>query len=118
MGGGAPLSGVAGRREILMQMYDGVAFGGSFNGNPVSLASAHATAAAAVAQLDAGPASSQNSALADALRSVASAYTALSRAAARHDAAGYKAATAAVSSAEQALSTAFAALEKLGYRVG
>jgi glutamate-1-semialdehyde 2,1-aminomutase len=41
--GGAPLSGVAGRREILMQMYDGVAFGGSFNGNPVSLASAHAT---------------------------------------------------------------------------
>ena len=26
-----------------MQMYDGVAFGGSFNGNPVSLASANAT---------------------------------------------------------------------------
>lgn len=43
VGGGAPLSGVAGRREILMQLYDGVAFGGSFNGNPVSLASAHAT---------------------------------------------------------------------------
>jgi len=43
VGGGAPLSGVAGRREILMQMYEGVAFGGSFNGNPVSLASSHAT---------------------------------------------------------------------------
>src|SRR5206468_9405466 len=43
VGGGAPLSGIAGRRDILMQMYDGVAFGGSFNGNPVSLASANAT---------------------------------------------------------------------------
>lgn len=43
VGGGAPLSGVAGRRDILMQLFDGVSFGGSFNGNPVSLASAHAT---------------------------------------------------------------------------
>lgn len=43
VGGGAPLSGVAGRADILMQIYEGVAFGGSFNGNPVSLASAHAT---------------------------------------------------------------------------
>ena len=43
VGGGAPLSGFAGRREILMQMYEGVAFGGSFNGNPVSLNSAFAT---------------------------------------------------------------------------
>ncbi len=42
--GGAPLSGIAGRADILMQMFDGgVSFGGSFNGNPVSLASAHAT---------------------------------------------------------------------------
>ena len=41
--GGAPLSGIAGRRDILMQMYDGVAFGGSFNGNPISLASSFAT---------------------------------------------------------------------------
>jgi glutamate-1-semialdehyde 2,1-aminomutase len=41
--GGAPLSGIAGRADILMQMYGGVAFGGSFNGNPVSLASANAT---------------------------------------------------------------------------
>jgi glutamate-1-semialdehyde 2,1-aminomutase len=45
VGGGAPLSGVAGREEILMQMYSGVVFGGSFNGNPVSLASADATLA-------------------------------------------------------------------------
>ena len=43
VGGGAPLSGIAGRREILMQMFDGVAFGGSFNGNPASMASSHAT---------------------------------------------------------------------------
>jgi glutamate-1-semialdehyde 2,1-aminomutase len=44
VGGGAPLSGIAGRRDILMQMFEaGVSFGGSFNGNPVSLASAHAT---------------------------------------------------------------------------
>ena len=43
VGGGAPLSGVAGRWDILMQICDGVAFGGSFNGNPVSLASANAT---------------------------------------------------------------------------
>ena len=44
VGGGAPLSGIAGREDILMQMFDGgVSFGGSFNGNPVSLASAYAT---------------------------------------------------------------------------
>jgi glutamate-1-semialdehyde 2,1-aminomutase len=43
VGGGAPLSGIAGRRDILMQMFEGVAFGGSFNGNPVSMASSHAT---------------------------------------------------------------------------
>ena len=43
VGGGAPLSGIAGRREILMQMFEGVAFGGSFNGNPVSMASSRAT---------------------------------------------------------------------------
>jgi glutamate-1-semialdehyde 2,1-aminomutase len=43
VGGGAPLSGIAGRREILMQMYEGVVFGGSFNGNPVSMASSNAT---------------------------------------------------------------------------
>ena len=42
--GGLPLSVVAGRRDIMEQMFDGgVAFGGTFNGNPVSLAAAEAT---------------------------------------------------------------------------
>jgi len=42
--GGMPLSVVAGRREILEQMYGGgVAFGGSFNGNPLAMAGAYAT---------------------------------------------------------------------------
>ena len=44
LAGGAPLSAIAGRREILEQMYTaGVSFGGTFNGNPVSLAAADAT---------------------------------------------------------------------------
>ncbi|MCE5308005.1 MAG: aspartate aminotransferase family protein [Acidobacteriales bacterium] len=43
VGGGVPLSVVAGRREILEQMFtSGVVFGGSFNGNPMSLAGASA----------------------------------------------------------------------------
>jgi len=43
VGGGLPLSVVAGRQEILeMAAGGGVAFGGTFNGNPVSLAAAHA----------------------------------------------------------------------------
>lgn len=42
--GGAPLSVVAGRREIVELMAGGgVSFGGTFNGNPVSLAAAAAT---------------------------------------------------------------------------
>jgi len=42
--GGAALSVVAGRREILEQMFTGgVAFGGTFNGNPISLAATSAT---------------------------------------------------------------------------
>lgn len=42
--GGLPLSVVAGRREIMEQMFGGgVAFGGTFNGNPVSLGAADAT---------------------------------------------------------------------------
>ena len=42
--GGLPLSVVAGRREIMEQMYTaGVSFGGTFNGNPISLAAAEAT---------------------------------------------------------------------------
>jgi glutamate-1-semialdehyde 2,1-aminomutase len=43
VGGGLPLSVVAGRREIMEQMFGGgVSFGGTFNGNPVSLAAADA----------------------------------------------------------------------------
>lgn len=46
IGGGLPLSVVAGRREILELMCGGgVAFGGTFNGNPISLAAAMATLA-------------------------------------------------------------------------
>jgi glutamate-1-semialdehyde 2,1-aminomutase len=42
--GGAALSVIAGRREIMEQMYTaGVSFGGTFNGNPLSLACADAT---------------------------------------------------------------------------
>ena len=42
--GGAALSVIAGRREIMEQMYTaGVSFGGTFNGNPLSLACAEAT---------------------------------------------------------------------------
>ncbi len=44
VGGGAPFSVVAGRKEILELMFGGgVSFGGTFNGNPVSLAAAAAT---------------------------------------------------------------------------
>lgn len=44
VGGGAPLSVVAGRREIVEQLFTGgVVFGGTFNGNTISLAAAHAT---------------------------------------------------------------------------
>ena len=42
--GGLPLSVVAGRKEIMELIFTGgVAFGGTFNGNPVSLAAARAT---------------------------------------------------------------------------
>jgi glutamate-1-semialdehyde 2,1-aminomutase len=41
--GGLALSVVAGRREIMQQMFgQGVSFGGTFNGNPISLAGAEA----------------------------------------------------------------------------
>ena len=44
VGGGTPLSVIAGRQEIMEQLFTGgVAFGGTFNGNPISLAGAHAT---------------------------------------------------------------------------
>ena len=43
IGGGLPLSAVAGRREHMEQMFTGdVVFGGTFNGNPLSLAGADA----------------------------------------------------------------------------
>ena len=43
IGGGLPLSAVAGRRDIMEQMFTGdVVFGGTFNGNPLSLAGADA----------------------------------------------------------------------------
>jgi len=43
VGGGLPLSVVGGRKEIMEQMFTGgVVFGGSFNGNPTSLAGANA----------------------------------------------------------------------------
>jgi glutamate-1-semialdehyde 2,1-aminomutase len=42
VGGGMPLSMIAGRREIMEQLFTGgVSFGGTFNGNPLSLAGAH-----------------------------------------------------------------------------
>lgn len=42
-GGGLPFSAIAGRREILESLFTaGVVFGGTFNGNPMSLASARA----------------------------------------------------------------------------
>ena len=41
VGGGVPLSVVAGRADIMEQMFHGgVVFGGTFNGNPLSLAGA------------------------------------------------------------------------------
>ncbi|MCC6362385.1 MAG: aspartate aminotransferase family protein [Bryobacterales bacterium] len=41
VGGGVPLSVIAGRAEIMEQMFHGgVVFGGTFNGNPLSLAGA------------------------------------------------------------------------------
>lgn len=44
LGGGLTLSAIAGRREILELLADGrVAFGGTFNGNPLSLAAALVT---------------------------------------------------------------------------
>ena len=42
VGGGVPLSVVAGRADIMeMMFHGGVVFGGTFNGNPFSLAGAH-----------------------------------------------------------------------------
>ena len=44
IGGGLPLSAIVGRRDVLEMMFTrGVSFGGTFNGNPLSLAAALAT---------------------------------------------------------------------------
>ena len=45
IGGGLPFSAVAGRQAIMEQLMDGVAFGGTYNGNPLSVAAADATLA-------------------------------------------------------------------------
>ncbi len=39
---GLPLSALAGRADVMEQIGNGVSFGGTFNGNPVSMAAAHA----------------------------------------------------------------------------
>lgn len=39
---GLPMSAIAGRRDVMEEMYKGVAYGGTFNGNPVVLAAAQA----------------------------------------------------------------------------
>ena len=44
LGGGAAISALAGRRDVMELMVDGgVAFGGSFNGNPLAVAGAYAS---------------------------------------------------------------------------
>lgn len=44
LAGGVPLSAIAGRKDIFDLMFGGgVAYGGTFNGNPISMAGAHAT---------------------------------------------------------------------------
>jgi len=44
LGGGLPLSAICGRKEVMEMMFGGgVAFGGTFNGNPISLAATAAT---------------------------------------------------------------------------
>ncbi len=44
MAGGVPLSAFAGRKDLMeMMLYNGVAFGGTFNGNPLAMAGAYAT---------------------------------------------------------------------------
>lgn len=43
IGGGATLSALGGRQDLMEMIGEGVAFGGSFNGNPVALGCAEAT---------------------------------------------------------------------------
>jgi glutamate-1-semialdehyde 2,1-aminomutase len=43
LGGGLPLSALAGRADLMDRIGEGVSFGGTFNGNPLSLAAGLAT---------------------------------------------------------------------------
>jgi glutamate-1-semialdehyde 2,1-aminomutase len=43
LAGGLPMSAIAGRADIMEQMLSGTAFGGTFNGNPISTGAALAT---------------------------------------------------------------------------
>jgi hypothetical protein len=82
-----------------------------------ALAVAHMTAAAAVARLSAGPASTANRALASALGRTGAAYSALARAIGKQSARAYRTAQVTVGAAMKALRSAFAQLGQLGYRV-
>lgn len=81
------------------------------------LSTAHAEAAAALAALDPGPATSANLALVGALRRAADAYNALGLAAADKRARAYHLAAATVADANATLSSALGALGAFGYRV-
>ncbi|MBI3209911.1 MAG: aspartate aminotransferase family protein [Candidatus Solibacter usitatus] len=43
LAGGITLSAFAGRKELMLEMLNGVAYGGTFNGNPIAMAAAVAT---------------------------------------------------------------------------
>jgi ATPase family protein associated with various cellular activities (AAA) len=81
------------------------------------LAAAHAAAASALLRVSAGPASTVNASLANALQMSARAYTALALAAAGKDQRAYNAARVSLARASEALRSAFAQLSQLGYRV-
>jgi putative inorganic carbon (hco3(-)) transporter len=82
------------------------------------LATAHKQAAAAVAALSAGAASTVNAALAHTLGDVSSAYASLGQAASRNDGRAYRSAQAAVIRANESLRTVFGQLRPFGYRLG
>ena len=81
------------------------------------LAAAHASAASALLRVSAGPASTVNASLANALQMSARAYTALALATAGKDQRAYNAARVSLARASEALRAAFAQLGQLGYRV-
>lgn len=83
-----------------------------------ALAGAHTAAAAALANLSAGPASIANAAVASALALNGAAYLALARAATRSDLTGYDQARTLLRRAAVALQAAYLRLSAFGYRVG